>query len=148
MSFLTFLVINSSSYVITRPWDGLLLAEYCRKDKCGYIVGSVLGSTWSLLLGLPVQSCLHLAWNIIVNGRNSFRLMIDNSPLSIVYVPQLMIVIGRMMKLCWFPIIFTYVYGFGYWLYRFPVSLIALAFLCSMHNLADWLIYAADSSVH
>ena len=36
------------------------------------------GGIWSMLLGLPVQSCYHLTRNIIVNGRNSIRLMTDD----------------------------------------------------------------------
>ena len=38
-----------------------------------YIVSFEHGGTWSLLLGLPVQTCLHLAWDIFVNGRNSVQ---------------------------------------------------------------------------
>ena len=36
-------------------------------------ISDVYGGTWSVLLGLPVQSCFHLARNFFVNGRNSFQ---------------------------------------------------------------------------
>ena len=50
-----------------------------------YIFDSVFGGNWSLLLGLPVQTCLHRAWNLFVNGRNSCRSKTDDSPLSKIY---------------------------------------------------------------
>ena len=36
-------------------------------------ISDVYGGTWSVLLGLPVQSCFHLARNFFVNGRNSYQ---------------------------------------------------------------------------
>ena len=59
--------------------DTIILEIVCqwlstsRNNWWAYIVSFEHGGTWSLLLGLPVQTCLDLAWGIFVNGRNSVQ---------------------------------------------------------------------------
>ena len=97
------------------------------------IVNYILGGIWSLLLALPAQSCLDLAWNIIVNGRNSFRLITDDSLLAM-YVISHMLVKSRMLKLfspfLQFSPLFTFcihpcTYSFGN---EFPFSILISSF--------------------